>query len=128
MSLRLIAGRSGSGKTRLCLDEIRAKLQEDPLGPPLILLVPEQATFQAEFAMATTPGLNGFMRAQVLSFRRLAFRVMQETGGSAVVPIQDNGKAMLLHKVLEARRESLRLFRGGKAESGLAGSMICLRR
>lgn len=123
MSLRLITGRSGSGKTRFCLDEIRSRLQEDPQGSPLILLVPEQATFQAEYAMATTPGLNGFMRAQVLSFRRLAFRVMQETGGSSVVPIHDNGKAMLLHKVLEARRESLRLFRGGKAESGLISRM-----
>jgi ATP-dependent helicase/nuclease subunit B len=119
MSLRLITGRSGSGKTRFCLDEIRSRLQQEPLGPPLILLVPEQATFQAEYAMVTTPGLEGFMRAQVLSFRRLAFRVMQETGGSSVIPIHDNGKAMLLHKVLEARRESLRLFRGGKAESGL---------
>jgi ATP-dependent helicase/nuclease subunit B len=119
MALRLITGRSGSGKTRYCLDEIRNKLQQDPLGSPLILLVPEQATFQAEYAMVTTPGLDGFMRAQVLSFRRLAFRVMQETGGSAIVPIHDNGKAMLLHKVLEARRESLRLFRGGKAENGL---------
>jgi ATP-dependent helicase/nuclease subunit B len=101
------------------LDEIRSRLQQDPQGTPLILLVPEQATFQAEYAMVTAPGLNGFIRAQVLSFRRLAFRVMQETGGSAVVPIHDNGKAMLLHKVLEARRESLRIFRGGKAESGL---------
>jgi ATP-dependent helicase/nuclease subunit B len=119
VSLRLVTGRSGSGKTRFCLDEIRSKLQQDPQGAPLILLVPEQATFQAEYAMATTPGLDGFMRAQVLSFRRLAFRVMQETGGSAVVPIHDNGKAMLLHKVLEARRDSLKLFRGGPSESGL---------
>ncbi|BBI34742.1 helicase-exonuclease AddAB subunit AddB [Cohnella abietis] len=119
MSLRLITGRSGSGKTTYCLDEIRGKLLQDSQGAPLILLVPEQATFQAEYAMVTTPGLNGFMRAQVLSFRRLAFRIMQETGGSAVIPIHDNGKAMLLHKVLEARRESLRLFRGGKAETGL---------
>ncbi|MFC5467095.1 helicase-exonuclease AddAB subunit AddB [Cohnella suwonensis] len=119
MSLRLITGRSGSGKTTFVLDEIREKIRRDPLGPPLVLLVPEQATFQAEYAMATTPGMTGFMRAQVLSFRRLAFRVMQETGGAAVVPIHDNGKAMLLHKVLEARRESLRLYRGGKSENGL---------
>lgn len=123
MSLRLITGRSGSGKTRFCLDEIRSRLQQDPQGTPLILLVPEQATFQAEYAMVTTPGLDGFMRAQVLSFRRLAFRVMQETGGSSVVPIHDNGKAMLLHKVLEAGRESMRLFRGGKSESGLIARM-----
>ncbi|MFC5405128.1 helicase-exonuclease AddAB subunit AddB [Cohnella soli] len=119
MTLRLITGRSGSGKTTFVLNEIREKIRQNPFGPPLVLLVPEQATFQTEYAMATTPGMTGFMRAQVLSFRRLAFRVMQETGGAAVVPIHDNGKAMLLHKVLEARRDGLRLYRGGKSENGL---------
>lgn len=123
MPLRLITGRSGSGKTQLVLDEIRSRLREDPLGPPLILLVPEQATFQAEQAMLETPGLSGFMRVQVLSFRRLAFRVMQEAGGLAVVPIQKSGKAMLIHKVLEARRHELRLFKGGSAENGLIAGL-----
>ncbi len=123
MSLRLITGRSGSGKTRFVLDEIRSKLQQDPLGAPLILIVPEQATFQAEYAMVTPQGLGGFMRAQVLSFRRLAFRVMQETGGAAVIPIHDNGKAMLLHKILEAKRDGLKLFRGGATETGLVARM-----
>ncbi|WEK53066.1 MAG: helicase-exonuclease AddAB subunit AddB [Candidatus Cohnella colombiensis] len=119
MTLRLITGKSGSGKSRLVMDEIRDRLRDNSLGAPLILLVPEQATFQAEYAMVTTPGLAGFMRAQVLSFRRLAFRVMQETGGSAVVPIHDNGKAMLLHQILESKRDSLKLFRGGATETGL---------
>ena len=119
MALRLVVGRSGSGKTRFCLDDIRQRLREDPGGPPLILLVPEQATFQAEYAMATTPGLRGFLRAQVLSFRRLAFRVMQEAGGLAAVPIDENGKAMLLHKALVRRRAELKLLRGGAAASGL---------
>ncbi|WP_276355997.1 helicase-exonuclease AddAB subunit AddB [Cohnella caldifontis] len=119
MSLRLVTGRSGSGKTRFCLDEIRDRLRGDPLGPPLLLIVPEQATFQAERAMAGTPGIPGFLRAQVLSFRRLAFRILQETGGLAVVPIHENGKAMLLHKILENRRGELRLFRGGPSENGL---------
>ena len=113
MSIRLVTGRSGSGKTRFCLDEIRERLQASPHGSPLILLVPEQATFQAEYAMVGTPGLSGFMRAQVLSFRRLAYRIMQETGGSAIVPIDENGKAMLIHKALDKHRGRLRLFRSG---------------
>lgn len=124
MALRLITGRSGSGKTRLCLDEIRRKLKEDPEGPPLILLVPEQATFQAEYAMATTPGLGGFIRAQVLSFRRLAYRVMQETGGLAAVPIDENGKAMLLHKALVRRRDQLKMFRGASSAAGLTSKLV----
>ncbi|WP_123039804.1 helicase-exonuclease AddAB subunit AddB [Cohnella candidum] len=119
MSLRLVTGRSGSGKSRFVMDEIRGKLREDPQGSPLVLLVPEQATFEAERTMASTPGLGGFLRVQVLSFRRLAYRVLQETGGLAVIPIHENGKAMLLHKVLETRREQLKLFRGGPSEAGL---------
>lgn len=123
MALRLITGRSGSGKTRFCLDEIRQRLREDPLGPPMILLVPEQATFQMEYAMVSTPGLNGFMRAQVLSFRRLAFRVMQETGGTAAVPIDETGKAMLIHKSLETRKGQWKLLLGETAGQGLVGKL-----
>lgn len=40
MALRFILGRSGAGKTRFCLDEIRAELRERPDGAPLIMLVP----------------------------------------------------------------------------------------
>lgn len=123
MALRLIIGRSGSGKTRRCLDEIRQRLKEAPEGPPLILLVPEQATFQAEYALAAGRDLAGFMRAQVLSFRRLAYRVMQETGGLAAVPINENGKAMLVHKALQRRREELKLFKGTSAAVGLTAKL-----
>jgi ATP-dependent helicase/nuclease subunit B len=119
VSLRLIVGRSGSGKTYRILDEIRMRLCEQPSGAPLILLVPEQATFLAERAMAEMPEVGGFMRLQVLSFRRLAFRIMQETGGIAVVQIHENGKAMLLHKILQARRAQLRLLGGGASDTGL---------
>ncbi|CAI6017951.1 helicase-exonuclease AddAB subunit AddB [Cohnella sp. JJ-181] len=120
MKLRLIAGRSGSGKSHLIKREIAERIAQDPAGPPLLLIVPEQATFQTEYALAATPGLRGFMRLQVLSFRRLAFRVMQETGGSAVVPIGDNGRSMLIHKALVRRQAELKLYRSGAGGAGLA--------
>lgn len=120
MKLRLIAGRSGSGKSHLIRQELAERIGRDPAGPPLLLIVPEQATFQTEYALAAAPGLGGFMRLQVLSFRRLAFRVMQETGGAAVVPIGDQGKAMLVHKALVRRQAELKLYRGGADGAGLA--------
>ena len=39
--LDFIVGRSGTGKTRQCLDSICAAIEEAPLGDPLVLLVPE---------------------------------------------------------------------------------------
>ncbi|PZD93947.1 helicase-exonuclease AddAB subunit AddB [Paenibacillus sambharensis] len=118
MALRFVLGRSGAGKTQLCLNEIRRELELGPDGPPLIMLVPEQATFQTEYTLARTPGLAGTIRAQVMSFRRLAFRVMQETGGTALVPISDNGKNMLLYKIVQRLGPELKLFSAGLQQQG----------
>lgn len=123
MSLRFIIGRAGSGKTRTCLDEIRAELMARPAGSPLVLLVPEQATFQAEYVLASTPGLTGFIRAQVLSFRRLAYRVLQEAGGAARPHIGDLGKRMLLRRLLEQRRDEIRVFRRSTGQPGFADTL-----
>lgn len=81
MSLQFILGRAGTGKTYTCLEEIRSKLIEDPTGSPIVYLVPDQMTFQSEYDLINTPGIGGMMRAQVFSFTRLAWRVLQETGG-----------------------------------------------
>lgn len=118
MSLRFVIGRSGTGKTTYCLNEIRQQLREQPYGPPLVLLVPEQATFQTEYALLQNSGLNGTIRAQALSFRRLAFRVMQETGGTALVPIGDTGKHMLLYKIVHRLGQQLELFQSGAEQPG----------
>ncbi|MEW6274220.1 MAG: helicase-exonuclease AddAB subunit AddB [Bacillota bacterium] len=110
MSLRFILGRAGTGKTHRCREEISAALKESPEGPPLILLVPEQATLQTERALsAFLPG-KGLLRAQVLSFRRLAWRVLQEAGGITRTHIGEPGKQMLLRKILVERQGQWRLF------------------
>ncbi|MBU4533845.1 MAG: helicase-exonuclease AddAB subunit AddB [Eubacteriales bacterium] len=110
MSLRFITGRAGSGKTHLCLEEIAETLRESPLGPPLVFLVPEQASFQTEHALCSRPGLSGFLRAEVLSFRRLAHRILAEVGGAAEPHIGDLAKQMLLRRFLEAHRAELKAF------------------
>ena len=121
--LRFVLGRAGTGKTRRCLDEVRARLAESPDGPPLILLVPEQATFTTEYALLKDAGISGTMRAQALSFRRLAFRVMQETGGTALVPIGENGKNMLLFKLIHRHADRLRLFAGSAGQRGFVDKL-----
>jgi ATP-dependent helicase/nuclease subunit B len=70
MGLRLLAGPPGSGKTHWILQEIVAINRADPLGPPILLLVPEQATHQTDRLLLTN-GLLGSVRVEVLSFSLL---------------------------------------------------------
>ncbi|MDO9536305.1 MAG: exodeoxyribonuclease V subunit gamma [Bacillota bacterium] len=124
MGLRLIIGRAGTGKSELCLREIAENLKERPDGSPLIYIVPEQATFQAEYALNTSYGLQGTIRAQVLSFRRLAWKVMQESGGGKRLFIDDTGKGMVLRKVLEKRKGDLKVFRHAGEQAGVLENLI----
>ena len=48
MPVRFVLGRAGTGKTRHFLEQIQALVRPDPLGPPIYLLLPKQATFLAE--------------------------------------------------------------------------------
>jgi len=123
MGLQFVIGRAGSGKSAFCLREIGDRLRAEPQGAPLLLLVPEQATFQAEQALAGQPGLQGFIRAQVFSFRRLAWRAMQDIGHTAAVPISDLGKTMLLTGLLHQHEAELQVFRETEGKLGVAQSL-----
>ena len=171
MSLRFIIGRAGAGKTSFCLGAAREKMLVAPEGPPLIILTPEQASFQTEYALVSsmgndargndrdrvkwdvgdfitgvpphgsgTPGatppsaiegvspvskelLNGFMRIQVLSFRRLAYRVLLEAGGAARPHIGELGKRMALRRIMLEQREQLRVFGQVCGRPGFADTM-----
>ena len=52
MSLRIISGRSGTGKTTFMQQEIVHTLQQSPLGDPLFYIVPDQMSFSSEYDLA----------------------------------------------------------------------------
>ncbi len=124
--MRLLIGRAGSGKTAFSLEQIKKELQQGKGGPSLIYLVPEQAAFQGEYALVTTQGVKGSMRAQVLSFRRMAWRVLQETGGGRRLFIDDTGKGMVMRKILERKKSSLKIFRHAGDKPGIINELVRL--
>ncbi|CAM3655161.1 helicase-exonuclease AddAB subunit AddB [Mesobacillus zeae] len=123
MSIRLVLGRSGSGKTELCLREIRGKLESSPEGNPIVYLVPEQMSFLSEYRLATTPGLGGMVRAQVYSFPRLAWRILQDTGGSARHHLTSVGISMMIRKIIEDKKDDLKIFHRAADKSGFIQQM-----
>ena len=70
--IRFILGRAGTGKTTRCVDAAADALRAGG-DAPLVLLTPEQATYQMELAVLSRPGVRGFSRLRVLSFNRLGF-------------------------------------------------------
>ncbi|WP_214482482.1 helicase-exonuclease AddAB subunit AddB [Bacillus sp. SM2101] len=118
MSLRFVIGRSGSGKTQTCINEIHQLLINDPMGDPIIYLVPDQMTFQSEYELINRPGIKGMIRAQVYSFSRLAWRVLQETGGISRYHLSTVGVSMLLRKIIEHRKSELKVFSKAAEKSG----------
>ena len=96
MSLRIISGRSGSGKTKFMQQEIVQSVNAAPFGDPIFYIVPDQMSFSSEYDMAADSGVTGIIRAQVSTFKRLAWRVLQETGGIAKEELTRFGYRTLL--------------------------------
>lgn len=112
MGLKFIYGRAGSGKSHYCLNSIKKRIEEG-CTHPLILLVPEQFSFQAEKNLIKAVGEEGVLKAQVLSFRRMAHVVFNEVGGLTRQHINNAGRSMLIHRIMEQNNDKLKVF--GKA-------------
>ncbi|HEY7119268.1 MAG TPA: hypothetical protein VH475_21945, partial [Tepidisphaeraceae bacterium] len=120
MSVRMVIGRAGSGKTKRCFDAVVAALRADPLGPPIYWLVPRQATFMTQRMLTCQSGLGGFVRARVLSFDALGEQVLAECGGAAVPEVTPLGRRMILGHLLRRHQGELRFFAQAARHSGLA--------
>jgi ATP-dependent helicase/nuclease subunit B len=117
MSIRLIYGRAGTGKSRFCIDEIKTKIDKKS-EKELILLVPEQYTFNTENNILKLVGERALLTTKVLSFKKMAHEVFEECGGRVKEIIKESGKNMLIHRVLNENIESLNYFKKISKEQG----------
>src|SRR5690625_810028 len=97
VSIRILIGAPTVSKSDQCIREIRSELAKNPIGRPIIYLVPEQMTFQQEYQLLKDDQIKGSIRAQVLSFSRLAFRILQECGGATKAFISSDRKSTRLN-------------------------------
>lgn len=118
MALRIVYGRAGSGKTRFIQEEIAAELKRSRDGNPIFLIVPDQMSFSTEYRLSSAYGMNGMIRAQAVTFKRLAWRVLQEVGGISRKEVDTFGYRMLIRSLLEEHREDFQLFRRAAGKRG----------
>ncbi len=121
MSVQFILGRSGTGKTSYCIKAVVDALLESADGQPLILLVPEQATYQAERAILSDKRVAGYNRLNVLSFDRLQFLL---SGKNTARPALSRlGQQMIIHRLLRDNRDKLKVFGSSASRPGLGRRM-----
>jgi len=133
MAVRFILGTSGTGKTTLCIKEIKDSLLDEKNSHPLLLLVPEQATYQAERAIlsdARIPGYGGdplqsgsFLpgRLHVLSFSRLQFMLFGKR--TARPQLSRIGRQMVTQRILKEQADTLKVLGPSANSPGTARQM-----
>ena len=115
MAVRFVLGRAGAGKTRYCIDAALAELDADAPRLPgeadrrLLLIVPEQASFQTEKALASRSARRGYWRAEVLTFSRLAQRVVEDAG-RPVEFLSRGARRLALRRLVATDPERLSAF------------------
>lgn len=128
MTLRIVSGRAGTGKSAFIYEEIVEQLKTDPLGSPIFIIVPDQMSYSTEYELTNKHGLHGLIRAQVMTFKRLAWLVLQETGGIAREEVNGYGYRMLIRKLLEEQKSDFSLFRQAAGKRGFTEEIESLLR
>ena len=117
MSVKFILGASGSGKTASIYQQIIESSLQDP-GISHFLVVPEQFTLQAAADLIRLHPKHGLLNIDVLSFNRLAYRVLEKTGVLKEDILTETGKNLLLRRAALLAEKDLTVFAGRMDRQG----------
>ena len=95
--LKFIFGRPASGKTYNVLKMIKESVAH---GRRVILIVPEQFSFESEKEVLHSVGDSAALTVSVMSFSRLFDEVGRNIGGSASELLADRDKIIFMHRAL----------------------------
>ena len=114
MSLRIIYGRAGTGKSEYCYKEIAKKVKEKN---KILIITPEQFSFTAEKKLMEAIDTQAVINAEVVTLSRMAYRVINEIGGRTETNLSKCGKAMLIYSILNNNKKDLKFL--GKTDENV---------
>ena len=107
MGLRIIYGRSGTGKSEYCYKEIAQKIKTEN---KILIITPEQFSFTVEKKLMEAINTEAVLNAEVVTLSRMAYRVINEIGGKNTTNLTKCGKAMLIYSILSNNKKKLKFF------------------
>ena len=110
MSLQLILGSSGSGKSHRLYQDV---INESVISPKdnFIVIVPEQFTMGTQAKIVQMHPRHGTFNVDIVSFPRLAYKVFEELGIKEKEILDDTGKSLIIRKILEDHKDELTVFK-----------------
>lgn len=122
MSLQLILGGAGSGKTTCLYDRIIESSIRHP-EQKIFMIVPEQFTMQTQKDIVSRHPRHSTMNIDIVSFQRLAYRIFEETAVETLAVLDDMGKSMVLRKVVSLCKKDLVFYRRHLGQAGFIGRL-----
>lgn len=113
MKLKLVYGRSGTGKSQYIYEDIKNKLESQK---NIFLIVPEQSNLSAERKLFEITGKKSLLNVEVLTLSRMAYRVLSEIGENKV-HLSQVGKDMLIFSILNEQKRNLNFL--GKSDKNI---------
>ena len=120
MSLQIIYGRSGTGKSEYIFKQIAKKIEENTKRK-IYIVTPEQFSFTAEKKLLSSISGSAVINAEVLTFGRMAHRVIQEKKRANAKMLSSCGKSMLVYDILSDKKKELSFI--GKSSENV--ELIC---
>jgi len=107
--LKILYGEHKQALLDSCLNQIS---EHTDLWPDrrAFLIVPETAKADTERRFFSQNNNRGLLMAEVLSFRRFAYRLFSEAGGLAIDHISPTGRIMLIQSLLRENKNSFKRF------------------
>lgn len=125
MALQLVLGNAGAGKSRKIYEELIQESLENPRKQYLVL-VPEQSTMQTQKDLVQLHPAKGLLNVDVLSFKRLAYRIFQEAGGQMRPLLEETGKSLVVQRVAQEQKENLGFLGSQMKKQGYVHQMKSL--
>ena len=118
--LKLLLGRN---QDQISEAVLRAAAERVP-GRRSLVIVPEQYSHVTERRLCAIGGDSVSVRAEVLTFSRLAQRVFQEKGGSARPVLDKGGRLLLMYLAVRRLRGELNVYRQAGEKAGFLTGLL----
>ena len=113
--LQFILGKSGTGKTTLIYEKITQLVQNG--NENIIMLVPDQSSFETEKAFLDLLGAKNSKNVKVFGFSRLCRYVFEQTSNLPNNVIDNGTRAVIMNIALEQLTEKLNLLKTSNTKS-----------